>query len=418
MWGLLAPVTTGHKNPRLSPGQDRIINRYPTRLIAFSAIAVSSLLILASCSGSGSTSSDSSSAMGEEIRIGLEGPLTGDQQKVGIGMLNGAQLAADQINDSGGVNGKMITIVAIDDAADPEVGIEAANAAIASGLDAVVGPYNSGVGEKTLPLYIEAGIFPMRLTSANSTQGLGFTLQPMTSQIAPMATSAIVDWAKAQSVAIIFDQSTAYTADANTAMRSLLEAENVNITIDLAIDPGADNYTAAVSEALATNPDLVYVITYYREGGLIAKAMFEANTSAQCLADFGAYDTGFVDVAGIEAAQRCPLVGVPAPDDYTDSESLVSAYSEKFESAPGTWSPYTYDSVMMLADAAKEVGSFDPDKIASFLAEQTTWSGWTGGVGFDAETGNRVPSSLGVLSTRADGTLHLDESWAALAQGQ
>lgn len=356
--------------------------------------------------------------MGEEIRIGLEGPLTGDQQKVGIGMLNGAQLAADQINDSGGVNGKMITIVAIDDAADPDVGIEAANSAIASGLDAVVGPYNSGVGEKTLPLYIEAGIFPMRLTSANSTQGLGFTLQPMTSQIAPMATSAIVDWAKAQSVAIIFDQSTAYTADANTAMRSLLEAENVNVTIDLAIDPDADDYTAAVSEALATNPDLIYVITYYREGGLIANAMFEANTSAQCLADFGAYDTGFVDAAGIEAAQRCPLVGVPAPDDYTDSESLVSAYSEKFESAPGTWSPYTYDSVMMLADAAKEVGSFDPDKIASFLAEQTNWSGWTGGVGFDAETGNRVPSSLGVLSTRADGTLHLDESWAEMAQAQ
>jgi branched-chain amino acid transport system substrate-binding protein len=392
-----------------------MMKKHPARIVTQAAFAVTALFGFASCAGSES-SSDSTSSSDDVIRIGLEAPLTGDQQEVGIGMLNGALLAADEINAAGGVNGKTVTIVPIDDAADPDTGVAVATAAISSGLDAVVGPYNSGVGAETLPLYLDAGIFPMRLTSADSTQGLGFTLQPMTSQIAPVATSAITDWAKAQKVALIFDQTTTYTKDANTAMRTLLEAAGVNVTVDIGIDPGADDYTDVVDEALATNPDLVYVITYYREGGLIAKAMLATNTSARCLADFGAYDTGFVTTAGVTAARNCSVVGVPAPDDFPNSESLVAAYKAKFDVAPGTWSPYTYDSVKMLADAIASVGSSDVNAIRAFLLEQQNWSGWTGTVGFDEETGNRVPAPVVVVSTREDGTLHLDQSWASTTQ--
>jgi branched-chain amino acid transport system substrate-binding protein len=387
------------------------MKKYPTQIVATAALSIAALFSLVSCSGSES-SSDTTAVPGDDIRIGLEAPLTGDQQEVGIGMLNGAQLAANEINASGGVNGKKVTIVPIDDAADPDTGVAAATAAITSGLDAVVGPYNSGVGAQTLPLYIDAGIFPMRLTSADSTQGLGFTLQPMTSQIAPVATDAITTWAKASTVALIFDQTTTYTQDANTAMRSLLEAADVNVTIDIGVDPGADDYTDAVDQALATNPDLVYVITYYREGGLIAQAMLAANTSARCLADFGAYDTGFVTTAGVAAAQNCPVVGVPAPDDFPNSSSLVEAYTTAFNAAPGTWSPYTYDSVKMLVEAGAAVGSFDAAKIREFLLDQQDWSGWTGTVRFDATTGNRLPAPVVVVSTRADGMLHVDSSWA------
>ena len=121
------------------------------------------------------------------VRIGLEGPLSGDQKSIGIGMLDGARLAAAEINGRGGLAGRRLEIVPIDDAADPATGEKAASAAIEKGLDGVIGPYNSGVGAKTLPLYLAADIVPIRLTSADATAGLGFTLQPMTSQIAPVA---------------------------------------------------------------------------------------------------------------------------------------------------------------------------------------------------------------------------------------
>src|SRR5881397_3312305 len=72
-------------------------------------------------------------------RIGLEGPLTGSQSDVGIGMLHGAQLAAQEINAAGGVLGRQVQIIPIDDAAYPTVGVAAAKAAIQAGLDGVVG---------------------------------------------------------------------------------------------------------------------------------------------------------------------------------------------------------------------------------------------------------------------------------------
>src|SRR5882757_8202982 len=95
---------------------------------------------------------------GNGVRIGLEAPLSGDQKTLGQGMLEGAKLAAAELNAAGGINGKQVTIVPIDDAADPKTGVTAAKAAIASGLDGIVGPYNSGVGAETLPLYIAAGL--------------------------------------------------------------------------------------------------------------------------------------------------------------------------------------------------------------------------------------------------------------------
>src|SRR5690606_12710214 len=127
-------------------------------------VAVIAALFATSVGPAGAQSTPTTGA-GETIRIGLEGPLTGDQQAIGQGMLKGARLAAKQLNAAGGLDGRQVEIVPIDDAADPDTGVKAAEAAIAAGLDGIVGPYNSGVGAKTLPLYLDAGLVPIRLTS-------------------------------------------------------------------------------------------------------------------------------------------------------------------------------------------------------------------------------------------------------------
>ena len=369
------------------------------------------------CSGSDESSSSTTEATttrtvpDDEIRIGLAGPLTGAQSNIGRGMLNGARMAADELNAAGGVNGKMITIVEIDDQADSDTGVSAANAAIKEGLSGVVGPYNSSVGAATLPLYIDAGLVPLRLTSADETAGLGFTLQPMTSQIAPVATTAIAEWAGASAVALIYDNTQDYTVDARTAMSNAIAAAGIRITAEVAITPGADSYADAVAEATAGRAELVYVITYYPEGGLIARAMLESAPGTACLADYGAYDAGYVTAAGVRAAQNCPVVGVPAPNDFPDSAERVARYTAAFNEAPGTWAPYTYDSVMLLARVASEVGDLDEASPRSALAAVSGWHGWTGSVSFELATGNRQPAPVVVLSTRDDGTLRLDEAW-------
>jgi len=358
-------------------------------------------------------SSSSSSKSSDTIRIGLEAPISGSLSELGQGMLNGAKQAAAQLNSNGGIGGKRVEIVAIDDKGDPDAGVAAANNAVKAGLDAVVGPYNSGVGLKTLPIYSAAGLVPLRLTSSDETAGMGFTLQPMTSQIAPVATDALVKQLKATSVALIVDSTTDYTKAAGQAMTASLGKAGVTITTTESITPGAKSYTDTVTKVLATNPSAVYVITYYPEAGLIAQAMLASNTKANCLADYGAYDNGYISAAGIPAAQKCPVVGVPAPSDFPNSAALVEAYTKQFNSAPGSWSPYTYDSVMVLADAIGRAGGTSATELKSALAATKGWKGWTGTVAFDATTGNRIPAPVTVDTVDSSGAFHVDSAWMA-----
>jgi branched-chain amino acid transport system substrate-binding protein len=359
--------------------------------------------IVATSAGAGSS---------KTVRIGLEAPLTGDQSVLGKGMLKGAQLAARQLNARGGIDDRRVEIVPIDDAADPPTGRDAAAAAITKGLDGIVGPYNSGVGAETLPLYIDAGLVPIRLTSADSTAGLGFTLQPMTSQIAPVAATALTDWLGARSVAIVYDGSALYTQTVSAQLRQLLEQAGVTITAYQPILPGANSYAAEVQQLAGTNPDVIYAATYYPEGGLIAKAMLAQRVDAQCIADYGAYDTGYLEVAELKAARSCPVIGVPAPNEFPRAKRFVAAYRKAFGTAPGTWSPYTFDSVNVLADAAEEAGGFDAAKLTDALNAVDGSEGWTGSITLEAGSGNRDPGTVVLLETTARGVFRVDPAWA------
>ena len=354
---------------------------------------------------------------GHPWRIGLEGPLTGSQSDVGLGMLEGAQLAAAQLNAHGGVLGRPVQIVPIDDQADPTTGVAAAKAAIKSGLDGIVGPYNSGVGLDTLPLYVKAGLVPIRLTSSTSTEGYGVTLQPMNDQISPVAVTALTTWQKNTRVAIVFDNSTAYTQGADTSLVAGLQAAGVTVTANIPVIPSTTSDSTvvqgAVSAALASNPTGVYGDLYYPEGALLADDMLAQAPTTNCMADYASASLGYASGAGVAAVQNCPVLGVPAPGDFTGSAPYVAAFTKKFNTAPGIWSPYAYDSVNLLVRAAGKVQGFRTAPLKNALLHTKNFNGWTGPASILAPSGNRTPSPVTVDTADALGNLHIDQAWAA-----
>lgn len=387
--------------------RENFLNRFKY-LFALALAAFISVFAVACGDSEDSGSDDSSDAW----KIGLEAPLSGDLAVLGDGMLKGAQQAAAEINGDGGLLDREVEIIPIDDAGDPETGVTAANEAIEAGLDGVVGPYNSGVGIETLPLYIKDGLVPIRLTSDDATNGLGFTLQPMTYQIAPVASEAMTDWLGAETVAIAYDDTEAYTKTEAKSVRDELTKAGVDVVAYEPVKPGADDYSAEVSKLAGTNADVVYLVVYFPEGGVMAKEMFEQNVDSQCLADYGAYDTGFIETAGVEAAEACPVVGVPAPGDFEGSNPFVNTFDEEFDQEPGTWSPYTYDSVNFLAEGVEAAGGFESESLTAELNKVDGWSGWTGEVTINPENGTREPGTVAIVSTQSDGTFGVDSDWA------
>jgi branched-chain amino acid transport system substrate-binding protein len=375
-------------------------------------LATTLLFAVLAIAAAGCGSSSSDDAGSNAFRLGLEAPLSGEQSVLGKGMLKGAQLAAAKLNADKGILGRQIEVVPIDDAADPATGVKAAKSAIAAGLDGIVGPYNSGVGIETLPLYINAGLVPIRLTSDASTNGLGFTLQPMTYQIAPVASRALTDWLGARTVAIAYDPTQNYTVSVSKALKESLEEAGVTVTAYEKVQPGKKSYTDVVDKLATDKPDVIYAAVYFPEGGLIAKEMQRGKVDSQCIADYASYDTGFVETAGISAARACPVVGVPAPEDFADAGAEVADYRDEFGQDPGTWSPYTYDSVNFLAEGTKKAGGAAAKKLSATLDGVDNWSGWTGSVTIDPHNGNRSPATVVIVDTDAKGKLHVDDDWA------
>src|SRR5207247_1175619 len=119
--------------------------------------------------------------------IAVEGPQSGAKAANGVDQLRGVRLAVKQLNARGGLwDGRKVAVFAANDKADAAKAKAVARQVIAKGIRFVIGPYNSSVGIENLPLYRRAKVLPLWMTSRDETAGVGATVQPMNTQIAPI----------------------------------------------------------------------------------------------------------------------------------------------------------------------------------------------------------------------------------------
>ena len=371
--------------------------------------AVPATAFVAGCGSSDSGASSTAAAVdttqtapADSISIAAEGPLTGDQASNGQDMLNGVKLAAQQVNAAGGVNGKQINVIAVDDQADPAVGKTVAQATVDAGLaKAVIGPYNSGVGIQNLGIYQKGGLAIVRMTSDDKTAGKGITVQPMNSQISPVEISYI-SGLKPMKVSMLVDPS-AYTASMANRLKSGLEKDGIQVSA-VPIKEGQADYTKEVQQALTNNPEVVYSSTYFPEGGLIAKALAaQQGNTAQCFMGLANQDPGFITAAGTADAQKCVFSGVPSPDQFPTAAQYVKDYTAAFGNAPGTWGTFTYDSAKVLFAAMKKAGSANGAAVEKALEATSGFKGATGTITIEPGTGDRQDPPVKILKVNSSG---------------
>jgi len=363
---------------------------------------------VAGCGGDGGSSSD-------EVKIVIEGPISGDQASTGTDMRNAARLAVDQANAAGGVLGRKIELIEGDDKADPALGTEVAEQAIDDEAFAVIGPYNSSVGIENLNMYVDEGIIPIHLTSNAATDGLGYTVQPKDYQVAPVEAKAITGFFKARKVAIVYDTST-YTAGIAQQVRGALQEAGAQVVVFESFSEGNLDAAAVVKTIKAAKPDLFYASTYFPQGGAIAKEAAAQGVDATCLMGLANQDAKFVDEAGLEVARRCYSSGVPSAEQFSGARQYVADYRAKFGTAPGTWGTFTYDSVKLLFSAVRAAGEWDGQRVNDELSNTNGYVGITGEINIDPKTGNREVVPVVILDIAQQGDYVVDRKWAEFAR--
>ena len=346
------------------------------------------------------------------IKIGVEGPLTGSQVPTGSGMVQGAELAAAQINAGGGLLGHKIQIVPIDDAADPNTAIRASQHAISQHLSAVIGPFTGGAGTQVMWRYLKAKLTPIRLTTTSSQDGMGYSLQPNETTLAPKTVKAL-QYLHAKRVALIYDDTDTATMTMDAALIASLKSAGIKLTYNGPLLPGNTNYLTQVNAAAGSHPDAIMSIAYYPEAANIAASLLEEHLSATCVIDYVGADPNFIPLSGVNAAKRCHFIGAPTPTSWKGGADFASAYKGKYLSPPGTWSPYTYDAVNLLADALKTTGSLTPSALKAYFGWEQNFVGVTGPITFDTRTGNRVSTPVVMLQVDGSGQLQIDSAGTA-----
>jgi branched-chain amino acid transport system substrate-binding protein len=368
------------------------------------------LLLAVAAVACGGSSSESAST----IKIALEAPLTGDQSSTGIDMFNGAALAVDEVNRAGGVDGKRLVLVRADDKADPATGVAVAHQMVSQHVFAVIGPYNSSVGVENLNIYLNGGVVVIHLTSNSATNGEGYTIQPKDYQVAPVEAKAITGYFHAHSVAILYDPST-YTAGIAGQLRTALKHDGVDVVAYDRVNTKLHDYASLVAGVERRHPDLLFVSTYYPQGGVIARDYQKLNNRPTCLMGLANQDPAFVSVAGLNTARLCSFTGVPSAENFPGAKKYVADYRAKFGTSPGTWGTFAYDSVKLLIDAVKRAGGWDAAKVNQELTDTKNYAGITGSITIDPKTGNRVNTPVVLLTLEQDGKYVVDPKWAAFA---
>ena len=359
------------------------------------AIAAGSLVLAWTAAGSGSRG---------PLLIAVEGPQSGAQAANGVDQLRGVRLAVNQLNAHGGLwDGRKVAVFAADDKADAGKAKAVARRVIARGIRFVIGPYNSSVGIANLALYRRSHVLPLWMTSRDETAGVGATVQPMNTQIAPIE-ERYVRTVRAKRVAMLVDDTAngAFTKGMANRLRRALVRGGASVTwtsVLEATDPGATGsyYADRVAEALKSAPDLVYVSTYFPAGTQIAKALAASGPTPRCLMGLANVDNGFLAKATLAEAQRCLFSGVPAATEMPSAKTYVRQYRAAFRKNPGVWGSFTYDSARILFAAINRAKSYRFAAVERTLRAIKGYRGATGTITVEPKTGYRTNVPVRIL---------------------
>jgi branched-chain amino acid transport system substrate-binding protein len=363
------------------------------------------LLAVGACCLSLSLVGAAGSAGSGPLLIAVEGPQSGAQAANGLDQLRAVRLAVKQLNAHGGLwDGRRVAIFAADDKGDAASARPVARRVIARGIRFLIGPYNSSVGIANLALYRRNHVLPLWMTSRDETAGVGATVQPMNTQIAPVE-ERYLKRLGVHRVAMLVDDTTngAFTKGMADRLQTALERDGASVTrtsIRETGEPGLPStyYADRVADALAAAPDLVYVSTYYPEGVEIAKALTAAGGTPRCLMGLANVDNGFVALVTLAQAQRCMFSGVPAATEMPSARTYVRKYSATFGKPPGVWGSFTYDSAKILFAAINRAKSYRFSAVERRLRATRGYRGATGTITINRSTGYREAVPVSILS--------------------
>lgn len=292
----------------------------------------------------------------ETIRIGFLAPLTGEEAIFGENEQKGINLAVEQINAAGGVNGKKIEIVVEDSKCDPKLATNAAQKLITvDKVVAVVGDTCSAGVLAIAPIATEAQVpFITPVAGSDAISGISpyiFRNFIPNREYASFAATYIRDVLKKDKVAVLYSNS----AYGENMADDFLRLWKGTVVSRHGYASETKDFRSILAEIKATDPELIYLTSYYNDGALILKQARELGIQTPFFGSGDAYDDpAFISLAGEGTTDGFVYLTAPTATGPIGGKFL-DAFRSTYGQEPPAYADYAYDALSVLVEAMKIV---------------------------------------------------------------
>ena len=323
--------------------------------------------ILCAC---GNTKTDDGKNSGNTVfKIGSIGPTTGDAAEYGNAVMNAAQLAVDEINAAGGINGYKVEFMSADDMGDAQKAVNAYNDLKDKGMQILMGTVTST---------------PCMTVAENTHDDNMFMLTPSGSAVECVkydnafrvcfsdpnqgiaSADYIADQKLGTKIAVIYDSSSAYSKGIYEKFKSEAAAKNLTLVSETAFTKDSNkDFTVQLQQAKSAGADLLFLPIYYTEASLI---LSQANKMGYAPKMFGVDGMdGILKVKNFDTklAEGVVLLtpfAADAKDELT--QKFVNSYKTKFGDIPNQFGADAYDAIYIIKAAIEKAG-VTPDQSVS-----------------------------------------------------
>ena len=325
-----------------------------------------------------------------ELVIGEYGSLTGSDATFGQSNHEGVLMAVDEINAAGGVNGKTLRVISLDDEGKPEEAAVVVTKLITEeNAQAVIGEVASSRSLAAAPICQQHQV-PMispSSTAVQVTQVGDYIFR--TCFIDPFQGKVMAGFAlgtlKAKTAAVFRDQKSDYSMGLADFFIARFQAKGGKIVDDQSYVQGDIDFKAQLTNIRGHKPDVIFVPGYYTEVGLIARQARELGLKQPLLGGDG-WDSPKLFEIGGKALDGC------YHSDHFTSQSKdpkVQAYVKKYQAdwghVPDALATLAYDAAGVLAQALKNAKSLKGEDIRDALASIKDYQGITGTISMDPD---------------------------------
>ncbi len=321
----------------------------------------------------GADSADDAGASEGSFKIGGIGPITGNTALYGKAVQNGAQIAVDEINAAGGINGYQISYKFEDDQNDAEKSVNAYNSLKDWGMQLLMGTVTTTPCVAVAPETANDNMY-LLTPSASSTDVIeadnAFQVCFTDPNQGKASAEYIAEKKLATKVAIIYNSSSVYSSGIEASFKKEAETRGLEIVADEAFtDDSSTDFSTQLQKAQSAGAELVFLPFYYTEASIV---LTQADTMGYDPIFFGV--DGMDGILGVENFNTELAEGVmlltpfAADSDDEMTKAFVAKYQEKYNEIPIQFAADAYDAIYIMKAALEKAGA-TPDMSASDICD-------------------------------------------------